>query len=186
MDAKFFRVYRSPTPLIRSNLAIQRENNSFLKLQNNTSKSYKKLRKLQISDTHLAFIHKIKDSLLKKHLPKLATQVKPTENSIQLLSPRNSDDILDKAVPVKDIKSIIDNLVSMRTVIFNNNKNCKNFARNNLRTSSKKINKSAEVKPVKCFHRNSCRRRVKDITSQGIQVENQEISAWEGDFELDN
>ena len=188
MNSNFSRIYRSPTPLIRSNLKYNQDSSCFLKIKNISSYSYKKLRKLQISDTNLTFIHKIKDNLLKKQLPKLSTQSKQVDNSTQILSPKKPDELFDKVLNINHIKSIIDNLINTRTKGTSIQKNERILTSKRFRyLTPGQINKSNEIRSVtKYFKIKPYIKKPTEIKSQGIQVGNHELSAWEADFDIDD
>lgn len=107
---RFLGPYRSPTPLKMNDIkySLERHSKTFMRVLKNKSNSYKKLQKMYINDTCLAFIHKIKENRLKSNKIKVINvpNSKITESaSIPILSTHKADDTCQRTSPFGRLRS---------------------------------------------------------------------------------
>ncbi|OMJ71031.1 hypothetical protein SteCoe_30852 [Stentor coeruleus] len=88
--------------------SLERQSKTFMRVLKNKSNSYKKLQKMYINDTCLAFIHKIKENRTKSNKIKVINvpNSKITESaSIPILPPHKIDDSCQRPSPFGRLRS---------------------------------------------------------------------------------
>jgi len=173
----FPKITYTPSPILGHEMN-RANNNSFILKQNNLSNSYHKLKKLNISDTNLTFVHKLKINLLRKHINKLPQALK-SKDQIALASPSPKSYQLEEKSD--NLSSIIDHLIKIREKI--NIRNAKEISinRTEQRILPKLPSRKKAFKSCGRTHFIQNRKKIREFVSKGIQVQNNDLCAWEMD-----
>lgn len=178
----FPNITYTPSPLLGHEMN-RANNNSFILKQNNLSTSYQKLKKFKISDTNLAFVHKLKGNLLRKHINKLP---QPLKSKDQLGFPSPSPKSYQVQEKSDKISSIIDHLLKLREKININNSKVSSIKRIEQRILPKLQSRKKAFRSCERTRFIQNRNNIRELVTRGIQVENNDLCAWEmdGDYNI--
>ncbi|OMJ92062.1 hypothetical protein SteCoe_5267 [Stentor coeruleus] len=191
---RFLGPNRSPTPLKMNEIkySLERQSKTFMKVLKNKSSSYKRLQKMHINDTCLAFIHKIKENHFKSSKIKVINvpNSKIIESaSIPILSPHKVDETCQRPSPFGRLRSTPD--IKFRGTCQNHgNLESKQkyeimiprvYEENidNQKTGEGKLQRWTKLTKKRNSDDKKNKKHEKVLRSQAIQVQYSDICGWE-------
>lgn len=160
----------TPLPFITADQA-QINYSGGIKKQTILSTSYHKLKKFKISDTNLTFVHKLKGSILKKSIPKHLNSLKPIEKvSVNSSTTQEKPDSLN---------SILSHLIKLKEKLYSSKRKGSIPPKPESKLLPKLPNRSKGFKSCEKPKKLKSRSKLRELITRGIQVEFQDLCAWE-------